>query len=553
MRDQAFPFIFTGAFLVIMLLAHLVTRFFGVDVLLGFLIVIIALVGAALFTLCVLLIRERINRQAKASGKEANVPTKTFSTASAPATSNPIKPALAAESTKAETNAREGSIGPLWWRREGDLLRIGGEGEMPDSPSWGDGSWEITAVVIEEGVLSVGKCAFENKRNLTRIALPKGLKTIGDSAFASSGLEEVMLPEGMIWIGSEAFNNCRKLHEVTMPDSVAEIRSSAFYGCDSLSHITLPRGLKTIGGSAFAQTGLEEIALPTGVTRIESNSFAGCHKLKEVTMPDSVTEIGWSAFYGCDSLSHVTLPKGLKRIEGQAFSHAGIRELKFPEGLASIGQYAFEGMPLAELTIPDSVTHIESPLFLKMPTFPVHLPKGREGIVVYHPLPITWEQESLRRLGDAFFGNRCDVLQEPTGDPAGDRYTAMLRLLAFVKEYLGQRPRLSYESSAQAGKLHFCCEITVSSIDNCYDGGCGPSWDMEEYGVTIAIFKKEEVRQVTAGLQLIQEKPFPIWWKGREGLLEQPFGLSDCFEVKGDYPIHLPATANGQDLIRNLL
>ena len=109
--------------------------------------------------------------------------------------------------------------GAVWYtlteNDTGLTLVIGGEGDMPNFPSLEDRPWHnvagnITAVVINSGVTSIGMCAFT----------------------MCSSLKEVTIPGTVTSIGDNAFDSCSSLKEVTIPASVTSIGDNAFFGCD---------------------------------------------------------------------------------------------------------------------------------------------------------------------------------------------------------------------------------------------------------------------------------------------------------------------------------
>lgn len=84
----------------------------------------------------------------------------------------------------------DGKSGALTWiiSDEGTLT-VSGKGRMPDYSGsalapWYDYKEQIQAVVIEEGVLSIGAYAFFDCENLAEIQLPGSLKQLGKDCFA---------------------------------------------------------------------------------------------------------------------------------------------------------------------------------------------------------------------------------------------------------------------------------------------------------------------------------------------------------------------------------
>lgn len=110
--------------------------------------------------------------------------------------------------------------------------------------------------------------------------------------------------------------------EVVIPDGVSKIGSDAFWGCTSLTSVTIPHGVHKIERDAFSGcTSLTSVDIPDSVTYIGGGAFSGCTSLTSLTsvkIPDSVTYIGDGAFSGCKSLKKVRVPQHC-RIGDNAF------------------------------------------------------------------------------------------------------------------------------------------------------------------------------------------------------------------------------------------
>ena len=89
---------------------------------------------------------------------------------------------------------------------------------------------------------------------------------------------------------------------VVVPDGVTEIDAYAFFGC-KLKAVVLPEGLITIGSSAFSEcVKLETVVFPESLKFIGDESFFLCGKLKRVKFPSGIEAVAESAFWGCNNL-----------------------------------------------------------------------------------------------------------------------------------------------------------------------------------------------------------------------------------------------------------
>lgn len=119
-------------------------------------------------------------------------------------------------------------------------------------------------------------------------------------------IETIVIQEGVTSIGPCAFKKLDKLKSVTIPNSVEIICSDAFSYCDSLTMVTIPGKIQEIEKSAFSNcTSLEEVIILEGVKSIEDSAFSGCTSLKTIFIPSTVRGIGSKAFGDCSSLKQI--------------------------------------------------------------------------------------------------------------------------------------------------------------------------------------------------------------------------------------------------------
>ena len=124
----------------------------------------------------------------------------------------------------------------------------------------------------------------------------------------------VVIKDGVKSIGNYAFYNCQKLKSITIPDSVTCIGDSAFEGCISLTTITLPDSITEIGYRAFYNSGLKHLTIPDGVTEIFNFTFDRCPDLETVILPETVTRIGEMFNYDYESHTKLLIPESVVSI-----------------------------------------------------------------------------------------------------------------------------------------------------------------------------------------------------------------------------------------------
>ena len=88
--------------------------------------------------------------------------------------------------------------GLKWTFTSDGLLKITGEGKMDDFDDvtpWEAHLFDITKVVIDDGVESIGNCAFYGCKYLTEVEIPDSVEVIGEYAFYECNLlQTVKIP-----------------------------------------------------------------------------------------------------------------------------------------------------------------------------------------------------------------------------------------------------------------------------------------------------------------------------------------------------------------------
>jgi len=191
--------------------------------------------------------------------------------------------------------------------------------------------------------------------NPVEIVLPNTIKIIGSDAFSYlNRLTTINLPSGLKEIGDRAFSGCEKLSGLVFPEGLEKIGESAFENCSALTHIKLPSSLTEIGKGAFAHPqsprlpegprGLVEITIPNGIEVIREQTFYDCTFLKTVNLPENLRVIEKGAFFGCKELTDISIPESitgitfpLGRVYIFAFKDCGKLRLAVRQKLINLG------------------------------------------------------------------------------------------------------------------------------------------------------------------------------------------------------------------------
>lgn len=159
------------------------------------------------------------------------------------------------------------------------------------------------------------------ERSIETFEVPNGITKIGSQLCNRwSSLKKVVIPEGVISIGSSAFKESG-ITEIDLPSSLEIIGSQAFWECEALKTITLPENIKTLGKNLFYESGLESIILPASITSL-GETFHYARNLKNVTFKGTPSSISSSAFEGCDNLILINVPWAEGEVTGAPWGAA---------------------------------------------------------------------------------------------------------------------------------------------------------------------------------------------------------------------------------------
>jgi len=195
--------------------------------------------------------------------------------------------------------------------------------------------------------------------------------SIGDYAFAETGITSVVLPNSVTSIEEGAFTNCKRLASINIPNNVTSIEEWAFRDCTSLTSINIPNSVTDIVEGAFLGcTSLTAINVSGDNSRYSSVDGVLFNKSKTIliqfpggktgayAIPNSVTNI-WKWAFRYTGLDGVTIPNSVTSIGSEAFAGSNITGINLPNSIITIRNGTFDNcIDLASVTIPNSVTSI---------------------------------------------------------------------------------------------------------------------------------------------------------------------------------------------------
>lgn len=189
-------------------------------------------------------------------------------------------------------------------------------------------SCSMKEVVLPSSITEIGYGAFDSCNMLESISLPSNLYYIGHYAFQyCSSLEEIELPSSLVYMGQRIFDNCTNLKHIYLADGFLDLSSELLYDIPALEYNYNDNGLylgsKTNPYLVFVKPRTQDevsVTIAEGCQLIYENAFRNCSNLESVTLPSTLKEIGYGAFYDCIKLSNLEIPNSISKVGSYAFN-----------------------------------------------------------------------------------------------------------------------------------------------------------------------------------------------------------------------------------------
>ena len=207
-----------------------------------------------------------------------------------------------------------------------------------------------------------------------------GIENVPDTAITSADIDEICFPtrsypfEGEILdlndrtqINANEFTNNLDLINVIIPDGVTFIGHSAFMQCTNLQKVFIPGSVQTIDYSAFSGcSSLNTVIMEEGVERVEFSAFQECSSLENITFPASVQYLGEGCIY-MSPIKTITMLGTVPPTLDYAFSYnEGIEKIIVPYGYSEVYKSATNWSNYAEIIVEaeEIVTADSEPTYL---------------------------------------------------------------------------------------------------------------------------------------------------------------------------------------------
>ena len=193
----------------------------------------------------------------------------------------------------------------------------------------------ITSIVIDDGITSIGSYLFYKLEKVESVTIPVSVTAIKDAAFNYCEAIKTVNYAGTKaqWKSITINQGNSSLKEATI------ICSDGYLGCfkgtcgtSATFELDFATGVLTINGSGetynypseypgfFAyRGGITDITVAGDITRVGNFVFYQMGNVRNATIGNKVTEIGKSAFTYCSDLTSITIPKSVTSIGDEAF------------------------------------------------------------------------------------------------------------------------------------------------------------------------------------------------------------------------------------------
>lgn len=258
-----------------------------------------------------------------------------------------------------------------------------------------DGCCNLRSMDLPEMVETIGNYAFKNTVRMSNLHIPfnSRLRSIGNFAFAFSGLRAIDLPQNLSIVNGSVFYGATSMVKINVNKNNAYFLSDdgVLFNKTKSNIVAYPAGksgvyelpeitetineyafaftkmqgidlkhVKIIKDSAFILSSLETVSLPDTLISLGVNGFSYNYNLSFVDLGRGITTIPENSFLANIALKNISIPSQMTEIGPGAFKRSGVENIEFNKEstLRIIGYEAFYGCPISKLDAPNSLMKI---------------------------------------------------------------------------------------------------------------------------------------------------------------------------------------------------
>lgn len=359
----------------------------------------------------------------------------------------------------------------------------------------------LTGVHLPSAIHKIPRFAFSNCDNMSDAAVNSLLQqvdTIEQRAFTNCmGLEELDIPEGVVFIGTAAFEGSARMRSVVLPSTLTYIAGASsegdrfsrpFYNCTSLTKATIKCAIlmrdvyQTNNGDhpvwrTFGDQ-IRDYVIGEPIERIGTHAFRRCANVNSIELPRTLRSIGdgamdeickkfeyikvdlvtWCKIVYEENMYDYPFLSGISSFVDATTGQDIIEHVVIPEGTTTINPYAFWNFnQMRELTIASTVTSI-----------------GKEAFALWDPARIAamgqeilWQKVTCLattppELGENAFANVPEdvVLFVPTGSLEAYENSAWAQYFKVISETV-----MPGNTFASNGVVYKFVDVTERTIE----------------------------------------------------------------------------------------
>ncbi len=244
-------------------------------------------------------------------------------------------------------------------------LRIKGELDLPDAVRHiGDAAFlnarAVTKVILPNNQnLTLGNRAFAYGQRIAEVEQPSVFVAIGDSCFMNSIIPDITVNAAKV--GKYAFAESGNLTKVSLSDNVKEIGANCFESSPKLSEINFGLGIEKLGDYALKGTAVDSISFssaPEANPVIEIGAAITDNKLRHLSLGNRVKSLNGSTFSfegnnteEYDETSVFDLGSSVETIADNSISVLYKSSLTLPP---SLKEYGYNNITVDTLNVPIS-------------------------------------------------------------------------------------------------------------------------------------------------------------------------------------------------------